>query len=343
MIGNMYCTRAWNNLRCWGSYALSIAGVSYVRHMPTFVSVEPANFCQLSCPECPVGMNRTNKVQNTSDSGVILDNTRTHIGVMTIDDYRNIVRQIAPYAHTVQLFWQGEPLLNDRLPEMIRIAREAGLYTIVSTNAQRLEKPMAEALVNAGLNRIIVSMDGWTQQTYEQYRRGGSVEQCKAAIRYLREAKHRTPNTVHHTPIIELQCLYLKTNEAEWATFRREYKRLGADRLTMKTAQLYDYEHGSPLMPTDERYARYRYAAEQGRYVLKRRLHNRCYRLWSGCVIDVQGNVLPCCYDKQKQYVLGNIHSQSLRDIWHSAKAQHFRSEILRHRKQINICTNCDE
>ena len=160
-------TRLINQLRCWGSYALSIAGVSYVRHMPTFVSVEPANFCQLSCPECPVGMNGTVSIQNAANIESILDNTRTHIGVMTIGDYRKIVRQIAPYAHTIQLFWQGEPLLNDQLPEMVSIAHEAGLYTIISTNAQRLDLDLARALNHAGLNRIIVSMDGWTQSTYE--------------------------------------------------------------------------------------------------------------------------------------------------------------------------------
>ena len=334
-------SRLINHLRCWGSFALSIAGVSYVRHMPAFVSVEPADFCQLTCPECPVGLRRG----------------KARGAVMGLEDFRHIVAEVKPYVHTMQLFWQGEPLLNDRLPEMVRIAREAGIYTIVSTNAQRLDQPMAEALVRAGLNRIIVSMDGWTQPTYEQYRRGGSVDKCKQAIRYLRQAKHLHPLTLSPfhpftlspfhpftpSPLIELQCLYLKTNEAEWATFRREYKRLGADRLTMKTAQLYDYQQGSPLMPADARYARYRWNAHTGQYELRRRLHNRCYRLWSGCVIDVQGNVLPCCYDKQKQHLFGNIHRQSLRDIWHGAEAQRFRREILRHRKQISICTNCDE
>lgn len=259
-------------------------------------------------------------------------------GVMSLEDFRQIVTQIAPYAHTVQLFWQGEPLLNDRLPEMIRIAREAGLYTIVSTNAQRLDEQTARALVLAGLNRIIVSMDGWTQATYEQYRRGGSVEQVKQAVRRLRLAKNESKARM----LIELQCLYLKANEQEWSTFRREYKRLGADILTMKTAQLYDYEHGSPLMPTDTRYARYKWNARTRTYVPKHALVNRCYRLWSGCVVDVHGNILPCCYDKQHAHVLGNVLRQSFRDIWHGEKAAAFRQTVLKHRSAVPICTNCE-
>lgn len=323
-------TRLINQIRCWGSYALSVAGVHKVHHLPVFVSVEPANFCQLACPECPVGM-KSEGVRVTEDGKK---------GVMSVEDFRCIVNKVAPFVHTMQLFWQGEPLLNDRLPEMVRIAREAGIYTIISTNAQRLNQSTALALAQAGLNRIIVSMDGWTQASYEQYRRGGSVEQAKQAVRLLRQAKMQTGAHM----LIELQCLYLKTNEHEWQIFRREYRHLGADRLTMKTAQIYNYENGSPLMPTDARYARYKWNAHTRTYVLKRKLRNRCYRLWSGCVIDVKGNVLPCCYDKQQAFVLGNIlnSNTSLADIWHNKKAAGFRQAVLRRRASIPMCTNCE-
>lgn len=261
-------------------------------------------------------------------------------GVMKLEDFRQIAEQLAPYVHTIQLFWQGEPLLNDLLPEMVKIARAAGIYTIVSTNAQRLDQQSAMALAKAGLNRIIVSLDGWTQQTYEQYRRGGSVEQVKQAVGYLREAKQQTGAKM----VIELQCLLLKTNEAEWSTFRKEYKRLGADRLTMKTAQLYDYEQGSPLMPTQEKYSRYKWDSRHSRYVPKHALHNRCYRLWSGCVIDVNGNVLPCCYDKQQQHPFGNIlaANATLCSVWHSKRAEEFRRAVLKRRAEIPICQNCE-
>ena len=331
-------------------------GVHHVRHLPTFVSVEPANFCQLACPECPVGMNRNKSSNLQTFQSSNKNNTQALPGVLSLSDYKQIISKISSYAHTLQLFWQGEPLLNPQLPEMIHIAREAGLYTIVSTNAQALDRPMAQALVGAGLNRIIISMDGWTQQTYEQYRQGGSVDKVKAAIGYLSEAKQLS--TVHTaladrsrlsrdkncqlSTIIELQCLYLRTNEAEWGTFRREYRKLGADRLTMKTAQLYDYAEGSPFMPSDARFARYKWRAREGRYVLKRRLRNRCMRLWSGCVVDIHGNVFPCCYDKNHQYPLGNLLRQSLADIFHGAPAQHFRETILSHRASIPVCTNCD-
>ena len=318
-------SRGRNALRAFVSYAWSKAGVYRVNHLPVFVSVEPANFCQLACLECPVGMSR-------KEPGL----RRT---TLSKEHFATILKKVSPYVHTMQFFFQGEPLLNDALPEMIRMAHDEGLYTIVSTNAQRLDAVMAERLVQAGLSRIIVSMDGWAQASYEQYRQGGDVERCKQAVQWLHDAKQRTGSRM----TIELQCLYLKTNEHEWEVFRREYKHLGADRLTMKTAQLYDYAHGNPLMPSDSRYARYKWDDTEQVYRLKRTLKNSCRRLWTGCVIDVEGNVLPCCFDKKRQYVFGNILTDdSLSTIWHGAKAEAFRRHILQHRADIPICTNCE-
>ena len=87
----------------------------------------------------------------------------------------------------MQFYFQGEPLLNPHLSEMIRSASDAGLYTIVSTNAQALDRETAKRLVASGLRRIIISMDGLSQEAYEAYRQGGDVEKTKAAIRYLHE------------------------------------------------------------------------------------------------------------------------------------------------------------
>lgn len=294
-------------------------GSVHVRHMPCFVSVEPSAVCQLRCPECPVGM--------ANGEGRKAKGER----MMSPEVWQRVLREVSPYVHTIQFYFQGEPLLNPHLIDMIRDAHAQGIYTIVSTNAQALTREMASALVESGLDRIIISMDGLTEASYGAYRVGGSLEQTKAALRYLREAKKQSP-------IIELQCLRLRTNEHEWAEMRRQYRRLGADRLTLKTAQLYDYEQGHPLMPSDLRYARYEQTAD-GTYRLRRRRRIGCLRLWSGVVITTTGEVLPCCYDKSGDYAYGNIMRESLRSLFHNEKAQRFRRQALRY--EYPICQNC--
>jgi radical SAM protein with 4Fe4S-binding SPASM domain len=246
----------------------------------------------------------------------------------------------------MQFYFQGEPLLNKQLPEMIAMAHKVGLYTIVSTNAQALNCSTAEALVNSGLNRIIVSIDGFSEESYAAYRVGGSLHKALEGLQHLANAKAE----LHSRIRIELQVLRLRTNEHEWDWIKKNYKSLGATHLVFKTAQLYDFEHGHPLMPTNERYSRYRKTTD-GTYIHKKssRLSpyclfasSPCRRLWSGCVITTNGDVLPCCYDKDHKHTLGNITSQTLPEIFYGPKAHSLRSHILRGHLP-EMCKNCDK
>lgn len=247
--------------------------------------------------------------------------------------WERVLREVKDTAHTIQFYFQGEPLLHPDLPQMIREAHEAGLYTIISTNAQALTQERAEALVAAGLNRIIVSMDGLTEASYNAYRVGGSLDKTKAALGYLRDAKRR----LKVRTVIELQCLRLRTNEHEWSDFKRVYKQLGADRLVFKTAQLYDYSTGHPLMPSNERYSRYK-KGKDGLYHRKP-LRKGCLRVWSGVVVTTTGEVLPCCYDKSHAYAYGNIMTASLKELFVNDKALAFRKAALS--EQPTICKEC--
>ena len=320
-------SRVSNALRCYWNYALSRFGLVRISHMPLFVSVEPAAVCQLRCPECPVGMREGERLKVKGERFI------------SYEVWQRTLAEVAKTAWTIQFYFQGEPLLNKNLPQMIAEAHEAGLYTIVSTNAQAMTKELAEALVAAGLDRIIVSMDGLTAESYDAYRVGGDVEKCKQAISFLcvAKTKHLSPLTFHLSPLIELQCLRLRTNEHEWQELKRVYKSLGADRLVFKTAQLYDYAHGHPLMPTDARYSRYIQGAD-GRY-RRRALGRGCLRVWSGAVITTTGEVLPCCYDKSHAHAYGNIMDTPLDELFRNEKATAFRRAALQ--EQPAICKEC--
>ena len=338
-------TRIANQLRCWMNYALSLFGIVHISHYPTFLTIEPSNICQLACPQCPVGIA---KKHPKGDTGTSPRNP--------FPDYPlSLLADCFRYAHTVQFYFQGEPLLNPRLPELIRDVAQQGLYTIVSTNAQALDRAMAKRLVLSGLHRIIISMDGLSQSSYEAYRKGGSVEKARAAIRYLREEREiarRQRLISGDYPIIELQCLLLRSNEREQALMRKTYRLLGADRLTFKTAQFYDYQYGSPLMPARDRDRRYEQCAD-GTYRLKRHPLRRlwhaltgispCYRLWAGCVLTTNGDVLPCCYDKSHTHAYGNIHHTSLASLFRSKQAGAFRRTAIRapFQQAPEICQNC--
>ena len=264
--------------------------------------------------------------------------------MMPLEVFRRVLAECRETAFVIQFYFQGEPLLNKDLPQMIRQAHEAGLFTIVSTNSHAITPELAEALVQSGLDRIIISMDGLSEASYNAYRIGGSLEKTKDALQYLRKSKIknqkskiRTPYTVHHTPIIELQVLRLRSNEHEWRAFKQQYKLFGADRLVFKTAQLYDYQNGHPLMPTNPKYSRY-ILGKDGKYH-RRKLRKGCFRVWSGAVITTNGDVLPCCYDKSHAFAYGNIMEKPLRELFTNDKALAFRQAAFRQTPQI--CQEC--
>ena len=317
-------SRLSNALRCYVGYVLNRLGSALFRspisHSPLVVSVEPANICQLKCPECPVGRGEGRKV----------------IGERTMprEVWERVLSEVARTAHTIQFYFQGEPLLNKDLPQMIQEAHDAGLYTIVSTNAQAMTPELATALVASGLDRIIVSMDGLSDASYNAYRIGGSLDKCKQALRWLHQSKIENRES---KIVIELQCLRLKSNEHEWSELKRVYKSLGADKLTLKTAQLYDYANGHPLMPSDPKYSRYILGTD-GLYH-RRPLRKGCFRVWSGCVITTTGEVLPCCYDKAHAFSYGNIMTAPLKDLFCSPQAQAFRKAA--YQQTPPICQEC--
>jgi len=314
----LIASRLINIVRAEFSYALSLLGIVRVNHLPTFVSVEPANFCQLQCPECPVSKNKASKQ------------------CLSLEQFNRILAQIKDHVHTIQFYFQGEPLLNKELPEMIKSASEAGIYTIVSTNALAMTPLLAERLMLSGLSRIIVSVDGMSEESYSAYRVGGSLHKALDGLMHLRQAKDKTGSRTH----IELQALRLRSNEHEWDAMKRQYRMIGADSLTLKTAQFYDFEHGNPLMPTSQKYSRYK-KGKDGLYHLKRKPSCSCRRLWNGCVITVSGEVLPCCYDKSARFSFGNILTTPLSAIWHGERANRFRRTFLQKRSRPSMCANC--
>lgn len=315
--------KAINFIKLQFSYALSKIGIIlFNQNSPFFISVEPANYCNLHCPECPVG-NKTN-------------NSPTH-SLFDFKRYEKLVDELSPTLLHIIFYFQGEPLINKQLPKMIEYAHNARIYTSTSTNAQFLTTDLAKDLVLSGLDKLIVSVDGSTQETYETYRRGGKLEKALEGIKHIVAWKKKLSSP---TPLVEIQFLVLKTNEHQLADMKILKKSVGADRLSFKTAQLYNYENGHPLMTTIKKHSRYK-KNPNGLYELKANQPNRCWRLWNGAVVNSSGEVLPCCFDKSSAHSFGNINTGSFNKNWHNAKASDFRGKILQNRKQFEMCRNC--
>lgn len=236
-------------------------------------------------------------------------------------------------------YFQGEPYLNPNFLDMVKYASDKGIYTSTSTNAHYLTQEQAKKTVESRLDRLIISIDGTTQETYEQYRIGGQlqkvIEGTKNIVAAKKELKSGTPHLV-------FQFLVVKPNEHQLNDVEKLAAELGVDEVVFKTAQVYDFENGNPLIPTNEKYSRYKKRAD-GTYTIKNKLLDQCWRMWSSCVVTWDGVVVPCCFDKDAKHRLGDLKQQTFKELWYSYKYQDFRQSILRSRQEIDICRNCSE
>ena len=323
---NLFIIRCINLLKIIAGYLVSrITKRAVHRGNPVAVSIEPNNTCNLRCPECPAGMKELTRPG----------------GFMSPALFHNAIDQLSPHLSYLTLYFQGEPYMSKHLFDFIAYARSKKIFVATSTNGHFLDEASVRQTIDTGLNKLIVSLDGADQASYESYRKGGNFEKVVSGIRLLVREKKRLKKT---TPEIVLQCLVLKSNEHQMNEIRNLAKDMGVDKLEFKTAQFNDYQNGNPLMPENPKYSRYRrHHGKVTRFTPKNRMSDSCFRMWSSCVITWDGKVVPCCFDKDANHLLGDLAKQSFLEIWNGKPYRDFRNKILKNRKSIGICQNCSQ
>lgn len=305
------------------SYVISrILKKPYIWANPIAYSIEPTNRCNFSCPECPLG------------TGAL---TRP-LGILELHSFRNIIDQIRDKAIYLQLFFQGEPYINKSLPEMIAYAQQNRLYVSISTNGSLFRDDTIERMMSHPPDKLIFSMDGLDEETYKKYRVGGSFkeadENLKRIIAFREQRKLERP-------YVELQFLVMKHNEHQIQEVFDYGRRVGVDKVTLKTVQVYSVESAKEFLPEHPKFRRYVFDGSSIRVKGKRK--NTCFALWKTGVITWDGDMVACCFDKDATYKFGNVQRESIDSIWRNEKFLNFREQILLNRSKIKMCNNCTE
>ena len=314
-----------NAAKVWASYHCSQWTKKAIQWgYPISISFEPTTSCNLRCPECPSGLRAFSRPT----------------GMLKKDFFTETIDQLARELVYLVFYFQGEPYLNPDFLDMVRYAADKKIYTATSTNAHYLNDRNARRTVESGLDRLIISIDGTTQETYQQYRVGGSLDKvlegAARIVKWKKELKSKKPFLI-------FQFLVVRHNEHQIESVRQLAKEIGVDQVRLKTAQVYDYENDpNQLIPTREKYSRYR-KDRNGKMSFKGNNANHCWRLWHDPVITWDGNVVPCCFDKDAQHALGDLRTQSFKELWRNPAYHGFRSQVLQSRKNIDICANCSE
>jgi len=293
------------------------------RGLPISIAVEPTTSCNLRCPECPSGLRSFSRPTGMLQEGL----------------FKKIIDELSPTLTYLTFYFQGEPYLHPKFLDWVAYASQQKIYTATSTNAHYLNEDNARKTVLSGLDRLIISIDGTTQETYQQYRVGGKLEKVLEGTKNIVRLKKALNS---YTPHVVFQFLVVKPNEHQIEEVKKLAKELGVDEVKFKTAQIYDYEQGSELIPTIEKYARYKQKPD-GTFTIKNKLLNHCWKMWHSCVITWDGKVVPCCFDKDAAHPLGDLRQNSFSNIWQNEAYQNFRANLLQARSNIEICKNCTE
>ncbi len=276
------------------------AGISLQPPLPPAISVELSSKCNLSCPECVTG------------AGLLRRNS-------DFIDYSlagKIASELSGRTLSAWLYFQGEPMLHPRFFDIVSLFSK--MNPVISTNGHFLDEENCRRLADSALRKIIISYDGVTPAVYNIYRTGGDHSRVTDGIRRLA----RAIKTIDSKVKVELQFLLHRHNEheiQEAAAFARSVNAA----FTIKSMQVLDSERAGDWMPSGGR--RSRYLKSGGQWKPLKSPSRGCFRMWTTAVITVDGDVVPCCYDKYAVHAMGNINDQDFDDIWNSEKYKSFQ------------------
>jgi radical SAM protein with 4Fe4S-binding SPASM domain len=274
-----------------------------VADFPSHIDIETASACQMRCPMCY--------------TTYLPDELK---GVMQWDLYKRIVDQAASRrVYSIKLSWRGEPLLNKRIVDMVKYAKDKGIKEVAFlTNAELLTKSMAERLVDSGLDWMSISADG-VGDVYNEIRAPAIFEETIERVRYMKAYRDSKGLT---KPLLRIQSI-LSAVEQSAGDFEKAWVDV-VDRVNIISDNLRDFESR-----TDQEYDPY--------YI--------CSKPWNRLNIAYDGRVHQCGADYGAKTIVGDCNKETLHEIWHGEGNRKVREAFRRHTylKDLSACRNCSQ
>jgi radical SAM protein with 4Fe4S-binding SPASM domain len=262
---------------------------------PGIFYIETVLGCNLKCPECPMGNNSIIRKKH----------------IMSFERYKILADKIKPYARTVYPFIWGEPLLNPDIIDIVAYTKKfARVY--LSTNANLITREMAKNLMAQKPDVIDVPLDAATEETYQIVRKGGSLKKAIQGIRFLQEYRN-------DTTVVRGQFVVFQHNQHELPAFKKLCNDLQVP--TRINKPLIFNKNLAPSTNSIHRRPVYHSMATVRQDIKSCEARIRM-------VIQVDGNVVPCCFDYNSNLIFGNLFEQTVPQIWESSKYKVFRMKL---------------
>lgn len=308
-------------------------GADQVRSYPAYMGIDPASACQLRCPLCPTGVE--NEKRKTDEKV-----TYRNRAFLTPELFDALMNEVGEYLFLVMFYNWGEPLLNKDLPQLIRKAKQYEIYTEINTNLSLpLSDQRLDDLLSAGIDDVAASIDGFSQGTYEIYRRGGDFELARSNLLRMVKARDRLGLKTK----ITWNFLVFSFNEHEVEEARHYCDSSGIvfnarDAFVDDPEWLPSYRRGTPVLSAIRNDIQENAASEKA----------PCAWHYNYTMFNADGSISPCCAPWDQKHDMGRFlpAEAGFAGVWNNdayrksrAVFDHRATEDLKHIE--TLCTKC--
>ncbi|MBD3216052.1 MAG: radical SAM protein [Candidatus Lokiarchaeota archaeon] len=263
---------------------------------PKHVQIEISSRCNLECYLCPKGRGEVKRD--------ILD--------LDINKFRLLMDELEKFDPKIQLWNYGEPLMHPQINKILNLINNRFSYCSISTNGQIMNQKLAQIIVNCGLTKIIFSIDGITQKSYEKYRKRGDFEKSITNLKKIIRAKEEYNSNID----ITVQFIIFKHNIHELSKLGAFFFPMGVNEIMVKSAIMMFYNEDKEMKKIARNYLDLKYRGE--RYKIKNgNLKYRgsplpfCPIIDNSFVVTSDMDFLVCCWDYKSKFVINNKNQLS--------------------------------
>ena len=288
---------------------------------PFIINVDPSDACNFQCKFCPTG-----------DRELMKRTEGRKLQIMDFDLYKKIIDDVCEFddkIKVIRLYKDGEPLLNPHFADMVRYAKTSGCCDRVdtTTNASLLTRERSDQIIEAGLDRINISIEGVTEEHYKDFSRYKiNYDELVENIGYLYENKTNTE-------------MIVKTNgdvltEDERNKFLNTFGDI--------TDGIY-IESIMDCWPTFEQ-TKVEVNESRGIYGQEIKEVSVCPYVFYSIAVNSDGTVSLCFLDWSRKLVIGDCRKEKIADIWRGDRMKEFQRMFLRNeRKSHPVCAECGQ
>ena len=278
---------------------------------PIIRQIEPTNACMMDCVMCP-RKNMTRKIK-----------------YMSLELFKKIIDQLK-WNDNIWLLGFGDPIMHPKIDEMIKYLVSKGIKTKISVNPKLLSEEMCRRLISSGLHTLLISVDGIDDKSYKYFR--GKNANYKEAMQnidnVLKIKKEENSNMQIH-----VQMILMKKNKHYVDKFKKKWDIEGVNRVLITSFITYSGSDPKIIEQGDDDTFSDKFKTKKEQY---------CSEPFIAAVITVDGNVVPCCYDYNEMYVLGDLKKKTLKEIWNDKPARLLRRQVKNKTLYKNpLCKSC--